>query len=96
MKKRLTKKSCEVRNTSKIFLSRDEGSVTTFLSREKPHLDQGLWLLDVYSEDKMRVLTSMTRHALGLNFELQECELAEIDIEVTYKIYDADGNLKRN
>lgn len=95
MKKRLTKKSCEGKITSKIFLSRDKGSVIPFLSREKPYLDQDVWLLDVYSEDKMRFLSSRTRETLGLNFELQECELAELDIEVTYRIYDADGNLKR-
>lgn len=95
-KKRLTRKSCEKVNSSKLYISRDKFCKAYFYSREKPELTaEGIWRLDLYSADAMRIITPTALSYLGLEITLDECELAEIDFVSTCKIYDSKGNLKR-
>lgn len=93
--KKPTKKSCETRRRTKLYFSRDKDCHINFVSKDKPYLINGKWLLDVYSEDRMIHAGDRTDYCLDGKIDLHECELAEVDIAVCIKIYDADGNLRK-
>lgn len=73
----------------------DKNSRVVFYSKTKPHFSKRVWLLDDYADDSMVYVGNKMKECLGGDIELQECEMAEVDIAVRIRIYDAEGNLKK-